>query len=99
MLKTKLAVGAATASLIFTLTSSVFAQDASPSPSDSPSPSPSAEATTSAGGTTKAEVLGDTTTLGSTGAEKEIAKWAIALTLAAIVFAAAIKTARSSAKE
>lgn len=110
---TKLATAVATASLLFTLTSSVLAQDdtPSPSPSDSPSPevspsaspseSPSPEATssTTTGGTTKKEVLGDTTTLGATGREKEIAKWVIAITLAIIVFIVGIKTASSSAKE
>ena len=71
----------------------------SPSPSSSPATSPSPSESTAAGGTTKSEVLGETTKLGDTGREKEIAKWAIAITLAIAVFIVGIKTASSSAKD
>ena len=102
----KLITAIATASLLLSTASTVLAQDASPSDSPSPSPeaspspsdSPSPEAT-SAGGTTKQNVLGETTTLGSTGQEKDIAKWVIAISLAIVLFIVGIRTASNSAQD
>ena len=71
----------------------------SPSPSSSPATSPSPSESTAAGGTTKSEVLGETTKLGDTGTEKEIAKWVIAFLVGMAAFFLGLKTARSKAEE
>lgn len=66
----------------------------SPSPSDSPSPSPEA-----VGGTSREEVLGESTVLGETSAQREMAKWAIAIVLGVSALYLTVKTVRSKAEE
>ena len=75
---------------------------ASPSPSPTNTPSPSetpSSSSAAAGGTTKQEVLGETTTLGETSNNKEIAKWVIALGVGLLAFLIGLKIARSKAEE
>lgn len=70
----------------------------SSSSSNQTSPSPSPSPDSQVGGTTKEEVLGESTVLGETNTGREIAKWLLATTVGAIAFLAVLKIA-NSAKE
>lgn len=95
--------------LLLTIATTTFAQTTSPSPSPSTdpsaspsssvSPSPSASPDSGAGGATKSAVLGETTSLGNTSNNKEIAKWAIAFGVGILAFLIGLKVARSKAEE
>lgn len=97
-------------SLLLISTSATFAQESSPSPSPSasptsspqvtPTPDPSPSSSPEAeGGTTKEEVLGESTVLGETSAQREIAKVAIAVALGLSALYLTVKTVRSKAEE
>ena len=104
----KAATALALASVLIATSAPAFAQDASPSPTATPTPSPSESASPSpspsaspasspdVGGTTKEEVLGETTALGETSKEREIAKWVIASIIGIGSFLLVIKTAKSA---
>lgn len=95
-------------SLLLISTSATFAQESSPSPSASPTSSPEVTPTPdpppssspeAEGGTTKEEVLGESTVLGETSAQREIAKVAIAVALGLGALYLTVKTVRSKAEE
>lgn len=85
--------------VMFVFAPAVFAVTPTPTAAASASATASAQPTIKPASGSAKQVLGETKVLGSTGAEKDIAKWAVVFFGGIIVLIWALRTVRSNAED